>query len=46
MNKIRKKLMVRVNLNTHSNATKMQQTQGRVYSRHMLGATLTLNQIH
>ena len=35
--------MIRINLNTHRNATKTQQTWIRAYSRPLLGATIAPN---
>ena len=38
--------MIRINLNTHCNATKMQQTWIRGYSRPLLGATIAPNLVN
>ena len=35
--------MITINLNTHRNVTKMQQTWRRAYSRLLLGATIEPN---
>lgn len=38
--------MIRINLNTRRNATKMQQTWIRGYSRPLLGATIAPNLVN